>query len=171
MRNQEFVDDFNVRAQEVTKFISSKLKTFAEELKKPETSREILELCDKYLTGTMSADEELNTKATVISKTGLSIDMFLHMARCVELTMDDEDIQPIDEYYLYLFNEPVLSHRQIVQYSKKGDRLLKIHSSLNAASRATGIKKQNISSACKGKTKTAGGFIWRYGLSRSFMTK
>ena len=48
-----------------------------------------------------------------------------------------------------------------IQYDKSGNFLRK-YISLIEAERATGIRNGNISSVCKGKRKTAGGYVWKY---------
>lgn len=52
--------------------------------------------------------------------------------------------------------------KTITQYNIKGYRI-KTYSSINQAEEETGIRHSNISRAAKGKNKTMGGFIWRYG--------
>lgn len=52
-------------------------------------------------------------------------------------------------------------HRAVEQRSLTGD-LIATYSSLTAAQNATGIELHNISECCRGKSKTAGGFVWRY---------
>ena len=49
----------------------------------------------------------------------------------------------------------------VYQFDKKGE-LIKRWKGLSDASEATGINVGNISKTCKGKRKTAGGFIWSY---------
>ena len=51
--------------------------------------------------------------------------------------------------------------KSVVQYTLEGF-LIAIHPSLSEASRQTGISVQCIYYACQGKSKTSGGFIWRY---------
>lgn len=51
--------------------------------------------------------------------------------------------------------------KKILQFSKDGI-LINEYNSLKKASEETGIEKSNICLVCKGKTKTAGGFIWKY---------
>ncbi len=51
--------------------------------------------------------------------------------------------------------------KKILQFSKDGI-LINEYDSLKKASEETGIEKSNICSVCKGKTKTAGGFVWKY---------
>lgn len=48
----------------------------------------------------------------------------------------------------------------VVQYDLNGKQIA-IYESYMAAERATGIRNGNISNCCRGKRKTAGGFIWR----------
>lgn len=49
----------------------------------------------------------------------------------------------------------------VCQYSRSG-LLINTFSSLSDAERETGIVLANISSVCKGKRNTAGGYIWKY---------
>lgn len=49
----------------------------------------------------------------------------------------------------------------ILQFSKEGEFIAE-YPSLHEASRITGCNKGNICSCCKGKLKSAGGFIWKY---------
>lgn len=51
--------------------------------------------------------------------------------------------------------------KQVSQFNKKGE-LIKQWKGLKEASKSTGIEIGNISKACQGKRKTAGGFVWRY---------
>ena len=51
--------------------------------------------------------------------------------------------------------------RPVVKLSKEGTYLNKYDSGL-AAEQETGINRTHISSCCKGKRKSAGGFIWRF---------
>ncbi len=66
-------------------------------------------------------------------------------------------------------NEPPLYEREnmlnkgkcpVIQYDLQG-KYIAIFESYMAAQRATGIRSGNISSCCKGKRHTTGGFIWR----------
>lgn len=50
----------------------------------------------------------------------------------------------------------------VYKYSKDDNELLEIYSSISEASQITGIKKANISSCCRGKAKTAGGYKWKF---------
>ena len=52
-------------------------------------------------------------------------------------------------------------YRPVEQYSLDG-KLLQAFQSLTHAQTTTGIELHNISEACRGNSKTAGGFIWRY---------
>ena len=50
----------------------------------------------------------------------------------------------------------------VLQLNNQGT-IIKIYDTLTAASEATGIAVSNISGVCRGKKKTAGGFVWKYG--------
>ena len=49
----------------------------------------------------------------------------------------------------------------VLQYSKSGEFIAE-YPSIKEAYRQTGCRQGNICSCCKGKYKSAGGFIWRY---------
>ena len=49
----------------------------------------------------------------------------------------------------------------VLQYSKDGEFIAEYNSALEAE-RKTGINNSNISQCCKGKRKSAGGYIWKY---------
>jgi hypothetical protein len=52
-------------------------------------------------------------------------------------------------------------YRPVEQYSLTG-KLLQTFQSLTHAQTTTGVELHNISEACRGNSKTAGGFIWKY---------
>ena len=52
--------------------------------------------------------------------------------------------------------------KKVAQYNKKTNELIKIWDSMADVERELGIANQNISACCKGKQKSAGGFIWEY---------
>ena len=54
-----------------------------------------------------------------------------------------------------------MSKGGVEQYSKEGE-LLNTYYSLQDAATQNNLLKGNISSACTGRLKTYGGFIWKY---------
>lgn len=52
-------------------------------------------------------------------------------------------------------------YKPVVQKSTNG-ALLRTFCSLTEAEKHTGVELHNISACCRGKSKTAGGFVWRY---------
>ena len=66
----------------------------------------------------------------------------------------------IDRMSKKLINRKDLS-KPVLQFDKNKN-LLNEYPSMNDAARNTGITVANISSVCKGKRKTAGGYVWRY---------
>ena len=58
-------------------------------------------------------------------------------------------------------NHPSLS-KQVQMLDKSTGELLATFPSTMEAKRVTGIAQQSISSSCKGKLKSAGGYVWRY---------
>lgn len=67
---------------------------------------------------------------------------------------NDPDIKDISETLKY-------HNRKIFQYDKNGNTI-KSYNTLKEASELSGIAKSSISNACRGKIKSAGGFLWRY---------
>lgn len=52
--------------------------------------------------------------------------------------------------------------KKVAQYDKQTHDLIKIWDSMHDVERELGIDHRNISQCCKGKRKSAGGFIWKY---------
>ena len=52
--------------------------------------------------------------------------------------------------------------KQIAQYDKETHELIKIWDSMMDIERELGIAHQNVSKCCKGKLKSAGGYVWKY---------
>lgn len=51
--------------------------------------------------------------------------------------------------------------KPVLQFEKGGEYIAEFSSTIEAE-KETGVWHNNISKVCKGKAKTAGGFIWRY---------
>lgn len=51
--------------------------------------------------------------------------------------------------------------KKVIQYDKKMNKI-KEYKTISEASRETNIFNSSISAVCKGKRKTAGGYIWRF---------
>ena len=56
---------------------------------------------------------------------------------------------------------PLKIKHKICQFDKEM-RLIKVYDTLAKAEKQTHIPNTNIASCCKGKRKTAGGYIWQY---------
>ena len=54
------------------------------------------------------------------------------------------------------------AHSKKVGQFDSQSNLIRVFDSLRSAEKETNIKNQNISACCLGKTKTAGGYIWKY---------
>ena len=52
--------------------------------------------------------------------------------------------------------------KKVAQYDKQMLELIKIWDSMHDVERELGIANSHISACCKGKQKSAGGYIWRY---------
>lgn len=53
------------------------------------------------------------------------------------------------------------TRKSVLQYTLNGNYIGE-YESTSEAQRQTGVAQQNICSCCKGKVKTAGGFVWEY---------
>lgn len=51
--------------------------------------------------------------------------------------------------------------KRVIQFTLWGERV-EVHDSASIAGRKIGLSKHSISKAATGKTKSAGGFYWRY---------
>ena len=51
--------------------------------------------------------------------------------------------------------------KPVLQFTKDGS-LIAEHESCKAAARASGVRDDHIISCCKGRNKSAGGYIWKY---------
>lgn len=54
------------------------------------------------------------------------------------------------------------AEKSVMQLSKNGIKIINTYKSTQEASRQTGINRANICSCCRGKYKSAGGFVWKY---------
>lgn len=52
--------------------------------------------------------------------------------------------------------------KKVAQYDKQTHELIKIWDSIIGVERELGIDHSSISACCKGKYKSAGGFVWKY---------
>ena len=52
--------------------------------------------------------------------------------------------------------------KQVQMFDKSTDELLATFPSTHEAGRVTGINQSNISQCCLGRSKSAGGYIWRH---------
>ena len=52
--------------------------------------------------------------------------------------------------------------KKVAQYDRQTLKLIKIWDSMHDVERELGIAYQNICACCKGKQKSAGGYIWKY---------
>ena len=60
------------------------------------------------------------------------------------------------------YSQPQWEKRSVQMLDKSTGELLATFPSLHEAERVTGIANHSISSCCKGKQKSAGGYIWKY---------
>lgn len=74
----------------------------------------------------------------------------------IDKKLSNQHIQKISKSKIGKFPK----RRPVYQFDIEG-KLIKKYFSISDASRQTNVKHQNISSAIRGKIKTAGGFIWK----------
>ena len=72
--------------------------------------------------------------------------------------LSDETKKKISNAQIGNHNKPT---KQILQYTKDGEFIKEWTSGIEA-SKVLGIHTGNITKCCKGKLKSAGGFVWRY---------
>ena len=60
------------------------------------------------------------------------------------------------------YSQPHLAKRSVQMFDKSTGELLATFYSTREAERVTGIAQSNICSCCKGKYKSAGGYVWKY---------
>lgn len=60
------------------------------------------------------------------------------------------------------FGSECPNSKKVAQYNKQTNELIKVWDSMHDVERELGINNGNISSCCKGKLKSAGGFVWKY---------
>lgn len=53
------------------------------------------------------------------------------------------------------------SNKPVIQYDKKNN-FIREYFSIREASKENSVREQHISACCRGKLKTAGGYIWKY---------
>ena len=73
-------------------------------------------------------------------------------------TFSEEHKKKISEANKGNINVPT---KPVLQFSKDGE-LIEEYSSIHEAERHTGLSASNICACCKGKYKSAGGYIWKY---------
>jgi len=71
-------------------------------------------------------------------------------------------------YWSYIYKEPYAPgedkrRKKVFQYSMEGSFITEFIS-VSKASQSTGVNKTSIAKVTRGERKTAGGFIWRYGV-------
>lgn len=74
----------------------------------------------------------------------------------------DEHKQKLSEAHKGKFGSECPNSKKVVQYDKQTHELIKVWDSMHDVERELGINHSNISECCKGKRKSAGGFVWEY---------
>lgn len=65
------------------------------------------------------------------------------------------------KHRIYVLGQNVVTRKPVLQLSKNGDIIRRYNSEMEA-SKITGIIRNSISRTCMGKTKTAGGYYWKF---------
>ena len=60
------------------------------------------------------------------------------------------------------FGSECPNSKKVAQYNKQSNELIKIWDSMHDVERELGIANSSVSKCCRGKLKTAGGYIWKY---------
>ena len=60
------------------------------------------------------------------------------------------------------YSQPQWARRPTQQFDKSTGKLLATFPSIQEAERQTGISDSRICECCKGKRKSAGGYVWKY---------
>ena len=60
------------------------------------------------------------------------------------------------------FGSEYPNSKKVAQYDKQTHELIKVWGGIREVERELGINHSSISQCCKGKRKSAGGFVWRY---------
>lgn len=55
-----------------------------------------------------------------------------------------------------------LNNREVIQYDKNTNEIINVYESIADAGLKTNIECSNINRCCRGESKTAGGYVWRY---------
>ena len=76
----------------------------------------------------------------------------------IGITLSEEHKKKISEAQTGNHNRP---QTQVLQYSKSGEFIAE-YPSIKEAEKQTGCYQGSICNCCKGKRKSAGGFIWKY---------
>ena len=67
-----------------------------------------------------------------------------------------------DEHKAKLSGANNSNSKKVMMIDSSTGKCFRVWDSTGQASRELGISQQNISSCCRGKRKTAGGYIWQY---------
>mgnify|MGYP002512350366 CR=1 FL=1 len=76
--------------------------------------------------------------------------------------LSDETKQKMSEAHKGKFGSECPNSKKVAQYDKATNELIKIWDSMMDVQRELGIAQSSISECCKGKRKSAGGFVWKY---------
>ena len=74
----------------------------------------------------------------------------------------EEHKQKLSEAKRGKFGSEHHSSKKVAQYDKQAHELIKVWDSMHDVERELGINHSSISECCKGKRKSAGGFVWEY---------
>ena len=120
---------------------------------------------EKFLKGELELDKDIKSNGT---NKEYSIENCMLVSKSINSkqankTRDYSNIKKECNgmYNVRRFGENNPRALKVIQYDKQGN-IIKIWDYIKQASLELKIKDSNISECCKGKRKSAGGFIWRY---------
>lgn len=76
--------------------------------------------------------------------------------------LSEETKRKMKENHPHLSGKEHPKSKKVEQWSKDKTTLIKVWDCISEASKTLNINKSNISSCCKGRFKSAGGYFWRY---------
>ena len=120
---------------------------------------------EKFLKGELELDKDIKSNGT---NKEYSIENCMLVSKSINSkqankTRDYSNIKKERNgmYNVRRFGENNPRALKVIQYDKQGN-IIKIWDYIKQASLELKIKDSNISECCKGKRKSAGGFIWKY---------
>lgn len=108
---------------------------------------------EKFINNELSLDKDIKSNG---------INKEYSLKNCKFVSISDNSKQAIKEKgYFGISGENHFNAKKVAQYDKQGN-LIKIWDCIAQASKEFNVTSSAIINCCKGKSKTSGGFIWKY---------